>query len=147
MSDAESPVKCACGSKRKLDFDHRLSEEAWRIKCDVCGRTGPWAESWDDADARWNKDQRALKHFEATAKVLRFCKPEHMSNVPSPEQAIEYVRGLQAKTTHFDAANDVVKAALAYKALYDKLPSEDVRGAASKAKHEMFEKAEAATER
>lgn len=94
----------------------------------------------------------------ASPRLMNLYTQEHLTNMFCVECACG-LRGplelceedatpawskMQRALKHHDALVEVREAVLAYKALYDKLPSEDVRGAASTAKHEMFEKAEAA---
>ena len=76
MSDSVKPVDCACGSTAEVEgIKHP------HVVCTKrsCWREGPLGATVAASVLAWDKDQRALKHFDAVVEALGWA----MERVPA----------------------------------------------------------------
>jgi hypothetical protein len=69
---SEKPVKCVCGGEPDISWNGNT----W-VECNgTCGRVGPAIASREEAVAAWNKDMRALQHFDELVEALEAAHNE-----------------------------------------------------------------------
>lgn len=70
MSESVKPVKCVCGGEAEIDGCGRFWVGCRPKRGPSCGRIGPIMHTADAAVVGWDKDMRALKHFDAMMEAL-----------------------------------------------------------------------------
>ena len=51
---------CACGAKAYQAYDGK-----WQVECFVCHARSWWADTKEEAEAKWNKREKSWKDGEA----------------------------------------------------------------------------------
>ncbi len=56
-------AKCKCGIQPDLICTEDMGIAQSRVKCEQCGRTGPWEMTDGNAIQSWNADQQTWTHL------------------------------------------------------------------------------------